>query len=374
VRRALLVLLLLLAVPAGAEDTVESVDVRLLKAEADLRAATTRIREIEGRIGRLEADQTVAELAAEERRRRIGVRLRAMYRMRHRGFLPLLFSAESPHELFRSARYLWWIVQQDQALVDDWSRDVAQADAEASTLNGERDELVRAAGEAAAARENALAAREALTGSRAWTPPARIDDGSGGDPVVATVVVKRRRPQRVYLTDEERARIPVEKRVLDAEAPAERDVSLNLSPEDAPLDLTTEELVPAAPFERSKGLLPMPARGTITRSGRGVAIAADAGRPIRAVHGGEVMRVLWIRGFGNVAIVDHGDGWHTVYGHAREFLVEPGQWVDSGDDLGFVGATGSLDGPRLHFEVRHGREAVDPLDWLKIPPGVRVQR
>lgn len=370
----LLLVLLLLALPAHAQDDVESLEVQLLKAEADLRAATTRIRELEGRIGQLEADQTAAELSSDERRRRMGVRLRAMYRMRHRGFLPLLFSADSPHELLRSARYLWWIVREDRQLITDWSGEVDAAETSRTALAQERDELVRAAGEAATARESALVLRQKLTGSRDWTPPERIDDGSDGEPVVARVVVKEKRPERVWLTEEERAAVPVEKRVVEGHAPTARDVEMNLAAEDAPDDLTTEELVPAAPFERSKGLLPLPARGTISRSGRGVAIAADAGRPIRAVHGGDVARVLWIRGFGNVAIIDHGDGWHTVYGHAREFVVEAGQWVDSGDDIGFVGATGSMDGPRLHFEVRHGRDAVDPLEWLKIPSGIRVQR
>ena len=152
------------------------------------------------------------------------------------------------------------------------------------------------------------------------------------------------------------------------------DVSLDLAAEPPPLGLSTEELVPAAAFELSRGLLPLPARGIISRSGFGIAIAASEGRPIRAVHGGDVSLVRWIQGVGNVAIIDHGDGWSTVYGHAREFVVEPGQWVDSGDDIGFVGSTGSLEGPRLHFEVRQGREAVDALDWLKIPAGVRVER
>ena len=370
----LFVLLLLLGLPARAQDTVESIEVQLLRSEADLRAATTRIRDLEGRVGRLEADQTAAELSAGERQRRLGVRLRAMYRMRHRGFLPLLFSADSPHELLRSARYLWWIVREDRRLVAGWADEIAAGEETRTQLAAERDLLVRAAGEAATAREAALLQRLALTGSRDWSAPATIDDGSDGAPVVARVVVTRPRSERVVLSPEERAAIPVERRVLSEVAPTETDVLMDLAAENAPVDLTTEELVPAAPFERSKGLLPLPARGTITRSGRGIAIAADEGRPIHAVHGGDVARVLWIRGFGNVAIVDHGDGWHTVYGHAREFVVEAGQWVDSGDDIGFVGTTGSLDGARLHFEVRHGRDAVDPLDWLKIPAGVRVQR
>jgi len=374
VNRLLLILAVFVAVPATAQDTVESVEVQLLRSEADLRAATTRIRELKGRIGRLNADQTAAELSAVERRRRMGVRIRAMYRMRQRGFLPLLFSADSPHELLRSARYLWWIVREDQRLVDGWSAEVAEAEKGRAALDAQREQLVLAAGEAAATREDALALRLELTGSREWTPPAEIDDGSDGTPVVATYVVKKQRPRRAWATDEERASVEVSRRVVSESPAPPADVSLDLAAEPPPLGLDTQELVPAAAFELSRGLLPLPARGNITRSGFGVAIAAAEGRPIRAVHGGDVSLVRWIQGYGNVAIIDHGDGWSTVYGHARELVVEPGQWVDSGDDIGFVGSTGSLVGARLHFEVRKGRDAVDPLDWLKVPAGLRVER
>ena len=372
--RLLLILAVFVAVPATAQDTVESVEVQLLRSEADLRAATTRIRELKGRIGRLNADQTAAELSAVERRRRMGVRIRAMYRMRQRGFLPLLFSADSPHELLRSARYLWWIVREDQRLVDGGSAEVAEAEKGRAALDAQREQLVLAAGEAAATREDALALRLELTGSREWTPPAEIDDGSDGTPVVATYVVKKQRPRRAWATDEERASVEVSRRVVSESPAPPADVSLDLAAEPPPLGLDTQELVPAAAFELSRGLLPLPARGNITRSGFGVAIAAAEGRPIRAVHGGDVSLVRWIQGYGNVAIIDHGDGWSTVYGHARELVVEPGQWVDSGDDIGFVGSTGSLVGARLHFEVRKGRDAVDPLDWLKVPAGLRVER
>lgn len=371
---ALAVLAAALALPspsrgADSRGAKESVDVRLLKAEADLRSSAVRIRELQGRIQTLEADRIAAELAAEERRRRMSTRLRIMYRLRHRGFLPLLFSADSPHELLRSARYLWWIVRSDQGALADWEDSLERSQEETDRIAEEREALLLAAGEAAARREEALAEREVLTGSRDWTPPSRIDDGDGGPPVVAHRVLRR---ERVWLSEEQREELPVHKREIVAEAAAP-EVVLDLSNERPP-ELPTEELKPAAPFERSRGLLSMPALGNIVRSGRGVAIEAAQGDPIRVVHGGDVARILWIRGFGNVCIVDHGDGWHSIYGHAEEFTVQGGQWVDSGAVIGTVGATGSLEGPRLHFEVRKDRVAEDPLDWLKVPPGLSRPR
>lgn len=359
--------LALIAAPSTADD---SIDTQLLKAEADLRASTTRIRDLDGRLGALDADRIAAEMSGDERRRRMSVRLRVMYRLRHRGFLPLLFSADSPHELLRSARYLWWIVRTDQRTIAGWEEELAAASVQAAELDAERERLLLAAGEAAARREAALAAREAAGGSRDWTPPRTIDDGMDPSPVV--VRVEAPRVERVWLSEEERAEIPVTKREIVAEA-APALVDMDLSAEATPA-LPTEELKPTAPFARSKGLLSMPALGALSRSGRGLGIAAKEGDPIRVVHGGEVSRVLWIRGFGNVCIVDHDDGWHTVYGHASAFSVEAGDWVDSGDSIGTVGATGSLDGPMLHFEVRKDRVPQDPLEWLRIPPGLARPR
>ena len=118
----------------------------------------------------------------------------------------------------------------------------------------------------------------------------------------------------------------------------------------------------------------MPAVGAVRRAGRGVAILADEGEPIRAVADGEVAKILEIAGFGNVLILRHGDGWSTVYGHAESYSVRPGEQVRSGAVVGVVGSTGSLEGPRLHFEVRQGTGPEDPLDWLRVPPGISVQR
>ncbi|MCO4769215.1 MAG: M23 family metallopeptidase, partial [Deltaproteobacteria bacterium] len=273
----------------------------------------------------------------------------------------------SPHELLRSARYLWWIVRSDQKTIDGWQRELDEATAEEARLDQERAQLLLSAGEAAARREVALSAREAAGGSREWTPPRKIDDGNDGRRVVARYT----QPvvERVWISEEERAEIPVTKREIVQEAPPAPIVDMDLSSESAP-PLATEELKPTAPFERSKALLPMPARGALVRSGRGLAIKAKAGDPIRAVHGGEVARILWIRGFGNVCILDHGEGWHTVYGHAEAFSVEAGDWVNSGGRIGTVGDTGSLEGARLHFEVRQDRVPQDPLDWLKVPAGI----
>ena len=344
-RLALTLLVCLVAGTARAADRQETLDelarleIELLRAEEQLRAATLQDREQEGRLTELEAELAELRDRRAERQDRMALRLRAMYRYRHRGFLPLLFSADSPHELLRSARYLWWIVRSDQQAIDAWQGDVERADELSRQVQEERDARHRWAGEVALRREGMRQQRadlDALLG--------RVRDP-----------VNRRRIK-----------------TLLQQAPAETiDVAIDLRAEEPP-DLEVVALQPTSTFERSRGRLPLPVMGPVSRVARGVDIAADEGTPIRAVHPGVVDRVQHIEGLGLVLILNHGDGWHTVYGHAAGFDVRAGAEVSSGDVIGHVGATDSLEGSRLHFELLHQREAEDPFAWLMIPPGIRV--
>jgi murein DD-endopeptidase MepM/ murein hydrolase activator NlpD len=98
---------------------------------------------------------------------------------------------------------------------------------------------------------------------------------------------------------------------------------------------------------------------------RGVDIEADEGAPIRAVFGGTVLYRGQLKGYGNLIILDHGAGYYTLYAHASEILVEEGDRVRAGQAIGRVGETGSLEGPRLYFEVRYQGRPEDPEQWLR---------
>lgn len=97
----------------------------------------------------------------------------------------------------------------------------------------------------------------------------------------------------------------------------------------------------------------------------GINIAAPAGTPIKAAENGVVAYVgNELRGFGNLLLIKHADGWVTAYAHAQEILVSHGQQVKRGQIVARVGATGSVSEPQLHFEVRKGSKAKDPAQLL----------
>ena len=97
---------------------------------------------------------------------------------------------------------------------------------------------------------------------------------------------------------------------------------------------------------------------------KGVEFGAKTGESVRAVAPGEVRFGGWFRGYGKIVIVDHGDRYFTVYGHLSDLGVEVGAFLREGDRIGSSGETGSLTGPSLYFEIRHGSESLNPEKWL----------
>jgi septal ring factor EnvC (AmiA/AmiB activator) len=140
--------------------------------------------------------------------------------------------------------------------------------------------------------------------------------------------------------------------------------------------ITPEE---TAVFEKLKGKLIWPVEGKILQPfGRvvderystsvlnaGIDIGAVKGTGIAATAAGEIAHVGWLRGYGSFIIIDHGGGYYTLYAHLDEIDVELGQLVIAGEKIGTVGESGSLAGPRLHFELRKGKEQLDPEVWLR---------
>jgi len=99
---------------------------------------------------------------------------------------------------------------------------------------------------------------------------------------------------------------------------------------------------------------------------RGLFLATPEGRPIQAVTGGRVAYADWLRGFGLLVILDHGNGLMTLYGHNQSLIKGVGEPVESGEVIALSGNTGGPPEPGLYFEVRQNGEPRNPLDWCKL--------
>lgn len=129
-------------------------------------------------------------------------------------------------------------------------------------------------------------------------------------------------------------------------------------------------------FATLQGQLPWPAQGRLLSQfddpygdgslrRQGVVIEDSAGNPVQAIHSGRVVFADWLRGYGLLTIVDHGDGYMSLYGYNQSLAKAAGDWVNAGEILARVGNSGdqSLDG--VYFEIRHNGRPVNPLRWCR---------
>jgi septal ring factor EnvC (AmiA/AmiB activator) len=134
------------------------------------------------------------------------------------------------------------------------------------------------------------------------------------------------------------------------------------------------------PFAEYRGRLTWPVAGTLIhdfgqpRVGgqlkwNGVVLAAEQGREVRAVYHGRVAFADWLAGMGLLVIVDHGDGYMTLYGYNETILKSTGDWVAPGDVLATVGDSGGQARPGLYFEIRKGTRPLNPRRWVTRRPG-----
>lgn len=124
-----------------------------------------------------------------------------------------------------------------------------------------------------------------------------------------------------------------------------------------------------------KGQLLKPAKGRLRRlfgnrrqgqvRWKGVLINGNSGSPVRSIHDGKVLYADYLRGLGLVTVIDHGEGYMSLYGHNQALLKQAGETVEAGETIALVGQSGGQSSPNLYFEIRHKGKAINPSNWLK---------
>jgi len=130
------------------------------------------------------------------------------------------------------------------------------------------------------------------------------------------------------------------------------------------------------PFAKLRGKLKWPTTGNVQALfGRsrnvgklrwnGIVIDAREGKEIRAISHGRVAYADWLRGYGLLLILDHGDGYMSLYGHNQSLFKETGEWVEAGEVIASVGRSGGQQQAGLYFEIRHNGKPSNPTSWCK---------
>ena len=178
--------------------------------------------------------------------------------------------------------------------------------------------------------------------------------------------------QRLSRMEEDERRL---QRLLDSLATAPQEAPGSADGETA-LSLGSGEHIP---FAKLRGRLNWPSRGRLsTRYGsrrkvgklkwQGVNIRAPEGTEVRAISHGRVAFADWLRGFGLLIIIDHGDGYMSLYGANQSLFKEVGDWVETGEVIASVGNSGGRQESALYFEIRHNGKPTNPLKWCRNKP------
>lgn len=136
------------------------------------------------------------------------------------------------------------------------------------------------------------------------------------------------------------------------------------------------ELEDLTPFAESRRRMQWPAAGELlARYGQpysngqlrrqGIIIGTTTGSAVRAIHPGRVVFADWLRGSGNLVVVDHGNNYMSLYAHNQQLIKQSGDWVNRGEPLALSGNDGGTGAPGIYFEIRRSSDTLDPLEWLE---------
>lgn len=321
-------------------------------ANRALRALETEGRGAQAELARLAARQKALEASLGRQQAALGRILAARYAAGAPEAIKIALSGENPSDVARRLHYLAELSRATAQLLRELRAGLAEA-AEvrrAAEERGRRLEAIEA--QRRADRDKILAERRERR---------RILDR------VSTEIRKSRRQMQTLVVDERRLARLVEEigRVLAAR-PGAGYARVEKVPELGSL---------AGPFSAQRGKLRLPVRGElIGRYGtprnqgpagkNGVFIRAPEGQQVRSVAAGQVVYADWMRGFGNLLIVDHGEAYLSIYANNESLLKQTGDPVAAGEAIATVGASGGNEQSGLYFELRHLGKAFDPLRWV----------
>ncbi len=327
---------------------LEKIERDIQTSRAEFADQQQRLRESENALKEVEQNNTALSRELDALKQLYGQRLRALYKMSRGGYAAAIFSPDGLGQTLKRIKYLGMIAGRDEAVI----REYGSALKRLATRQAE-----------IAERKNELLARRRAVETKKMECEAR------------------RRKKAVILADVRQEKGLYEQSLRELE---ESSASLwAMIKKDEQRKKAAKGAAPVSRPEREtagrdRSRLPWPLDGPVlTRFGmqrhpqfgtmvyrRGIEIQAREGESVRAVREGQVAYADWYKGYGKLMILDHGNGFYTLYGNLSRLDLNKGERAAGGQVIGLAGDTDSLKGSKLYFEIRRNGEAQDPLQWL----------
>ncbi|RQO35034.1 protease [Herminiimonas sp. KBW02] len=391
-----------------AADALAQSEEAISDAKRNLNDLAQEQRQTEAKLGELSKQQAALQKIVEAQQSQLAKLLREQYVAGNEDRIKLLLSGDNPNRINRELQYMGYVSRAQATLIESLRANLAAIEenqAEVQNAKQELDEIATEAREQHAILQKEKAQRSALLAqlsSKLTAQRKEVGNIERDERRLSSLVDKlavliqeqrkaeaaaaeKRRQERIARAQAER-----EKRQAQAKTRNTPDRTANgkISNPDAIEDdeppsktLARNELTPDAgvqdgAFAALRGRLRLPVRGDLVAkfgskrgdgpSWKGLFIRAEEGSEVKAVAAGRVVFAEWLRGFGNLIIVDHGGQYMTIYGNNQSVLKHAGDAVKSGDVIASTGNSGGNEQSGLYFEMRHQGRAFDPLSWVTI--------
>ena len=327
------------------ERAISNSNRKLAELAALQHAADQKLSKLQGQQQKLSTNMTGQQAL-------LGKLLYQQYLGGEQEYLKLLLNNQDPNQAARDLRYYQYIARSRATWLATLRENLAALDAISISTREQRTELASLREEQAAqkkTREKEQRARQQLLGK------------------ISQQLHQQRREITRLQRDESRLSQLVDKLTKILAQPKSKSLFHNDNLPDNRLD--------GSPFEQLKGKLTLPVRGEITnRFGtprpdstvqwKGLFVRTSSGQAVKAIAAGQVVFADWLRGFGNLLIIDHGKGYMSLYGNNETLYKQVGDVLRGGDTIATVGNSGGNEDFGLYFELRHESKPLDPMKWL----------
>lgn len=346
-----------------AADALRQSERRISDVSRNLRELHDRLRALDRELAELNAAAGKTRADIEAQQSALATLLRAWHVQGEHDALRLMLSGRNPAEVSRQLAYLRYIGQARQDLIRTHQSALARLHTLEMQTRARKAELDEA-------RTQQLALRRQLEAEKRERQ-AVLDR-------LSEQIRSQRRQVDTLVRDEQRLTRLIERLARLAARPshpARKPGTPVPRPGEAVTEVADASLA-GLEFAQLQGRLALPVAGEIiarfgqAREGggpswKGLFIRAPAGREVRAVGNGRVVFADWLRGFGNIMIIDHGDGYLSLYSNNESLYKQVGELVRAGDVIASVGNTGGQVDTGLYFELRRQGRPFDPLTWVK---------
>ncbi|MNM66112.1 Murein hydrolase activator EnvC precursor [compost metagenome] len=383
---------------AGVQKDLKATETDIGNLEKQVEALQQELKKTEGELERLDTEKKKLQSARVEQQRLIAIQARSAYQNGREEYLKLLLNQQNPEKFARALTYYDYLSKarlEQLRTFNETLRQLANVEQEIATqqqqllaqradLDSRRQALETERGK----RQQVLAKLNSDMKDRDQKLQSREQDQADLSKVLKTIEETLARQAR----EAEEAR----KKALLAQQEAEKRRQQEALAAAAAREQAREPVEPpkkarttlgplvssdgasyGGAFSAARGKLPWPvngrllarfgdARGSDARAKwDGVMISANPGTQVRAVHGGRVVFADWLRGAGLLVILDHGNGYLSLYGHNQSLLKSAGDIVKAGEAISTVGDSGGQDAAGLYFAIRQQGRPTDPSQWCR---------